>query len=412
MVFSWHHHNDWARAGADTSRHCSTIGVSPTNHDAPQAGERPPSGMLSGYTQTYLIWKTAEGAEASMVDGDGKEADDQTEHEILFRCGNWCYTGHVVLRSDLGLEDMPVAIPLLQRQQSRLHYYCNAGAIPQQSNFHQPIKLVYAASDFAAQCFSSGVVTSELARLADVYSWVEEDSRNTFFEMKVDPPSYMDNISLVCSKTYARGLIFIAVYCEGSFYFTVSDGEGDQPLLDVKFPDVSHHGQGVALLSQQAEVLEGLPLPPWFISLSLWHSLPSELKICPPPTRNLSTTEYIQVRRKTPLRTLAHKRTNCLFVLPSSDRSPLFCFFSFFPALLPRTLPDVLHHAAAGGERRVRSHVGVPRGALPVRELVLRGKRAVDAHHQPERHTARHSRAAHAAKPLGVRIQRGPGARH
>ena len=137
---------------------------SPRIMNTPQAGERPPSGMLSGYTQTYLIWKTANGAEASMVDGDGKEAEDQTEHEVLFRCGNWCYTGHVVLRNELGLEDMPVAIPLLQRQQSRLHYYCNAGAIPQQSNFHEPIKLVYAASDFAAQCFSSGVVTSVVPR--------------------------------------------------------------------------------------------------------------------------------------------------------------------------------------------------------------------------------------------------------
>ena len=77
--------------------------------------------MLSGYTQTYLIWKTAEGAEASMVDGDGKEADDQTEHEILFRCGNWCYTGHVAFdKRRIALSDIPRAIPMLQRQQNRL----------------------------------------------------------------------------------------------------------------------------------------------------------------------------------------------------------------------------------------------------------------------------------------------------
>lgn len=29
-------------------------------------------------------------------------------------------------------------------------------------------------------------------------------------------------------KTYARGLIFITVYQEGSFYVVMHDGEGDQ----------------------------------------------------------------------------------------------------------------------------------------------------------------------------------------
>jgi hypothetical protein len=264
---------------------------------AKKAGERPPTGLLSGYTQTYLIWKSKDfGAAVDDEGGGGKEADEQTEHEVLFRCGNWCYTGHVVLRNEIALEDMPVAIPLLQRQQSRLHYYCNAESIPPQSNFFQPMQFVYDGADFAARCLAADHVTDELGRLADVYEWMETDAGNTFFEMKADSPPFMDDISLVCSKTYARGLIFVAVYFEGSFYFTVSEGEGDQPLLDVKFPDVSHHGQGCQLLSQQMGSPDGAPLPPWFASLSLWHSMPSELKIAPPPTRNLSTSEYIQVR--------------------------------------------------------------------------------------------------------------------
>ena len=254
--------------------------------------------MLAGYTQTYLIWKSKDGTAVDDLGGGGKEADEQTEHEVLFRCGNWCYTGHVVLRNEIGLEDMPVVIPLLQRQQSRLHYYCNAESIPPQSNFFRPMKFVYDGSDFAAQCLSSNTVTDELGRLADVYSWMEEDAGNTFFEMKSQPPEFMNDISLVCSKTYARGLVFVAVYFDGAFYFTVSDGEGDQPLLDVKFPDVSHHGQGCQLLAATMGSLEGGRLPPWFQSLNLWHSMPAELKIAPPPTRNLSTSEYIQVRRR------------------------------------------------------------------------------------------------------------------
>ena len=47
----------------------------------------------------------------------------------------------------------------------------------------------------------------------------------------------MDGIALAASKTYARGLVFITVYFEKAFYVVVQDGEGDQPLLDVKFPD-------------------------------------------------------------------------------------------------------------------------------------------------------------------------------
>ena len=266
---------------------------------AKKAGERPPTGLLSGYTQTYLIWKSKDfGAAVDDEGGGGKEADEQTEHEVLFRCGNWCYTGHVVLRNEIALEDMPVAIPLLQRQQSRLHYYCNAESIPPQSNFFQPMQFVYDGADFAARCLAADHVTDELGRLADVYEWMETDAGNPFFEMKADSPPFMDDISLVCSKTYARGLIFVVVYFKKSFYFTVSDGEGNQPLLDVKFPDVSHQDQGCQLLSQQISAPDGAPpLPPWFSSLSLCHSVPSELKVEPPSTSNLSAAEYVQVRR-------------------------------------------------------------------------------------------------------------------
>ena len=72
------------------------------------------------------------------------------EQEVLFRCGNWCYTGHVVLNRNFSLSDLPIVIPLLQRQQSRLHYYCNADSVPEQSNFHEPMSMLYEAAEFAA----------------------------------------------------------------------------------------------------------------------------------------------------------------------------------------------------------------------------------------------------------------------
>ena len=134
-----------------------------------------------------MIWKTnADGTAVAAADAgdDGKE-DDQGEQEVLFRCGNWCYTGHVVLSKNFSLSDLPVVIPLLQRQQSRLHYYCNADCVPEQSNFHRPMSMLYEAAEFAAAELSSAAVSAELERLAGECTWLEEDSQKTFFEMKV-----------------------------------------------------------------------------------------------------------------------------------------------------------------------------------------------------------------------------------
>ena len=50
---------------------------------------------------------------------------------------------------------------------------------------------------------------------------------------------------MIASKTYTRGLIIICVYSERTLYFVVQSGEGDQALLDVRFPDVSKHGEGM-----------------------------------------------------------------------------------------------------------------------------------------------------------------------
>ncbi|CAN0529232.1 unnamed protein product [Laminaria digitata] len=51
--------------------------------------------------------------------------------KVLFRCGNWCYTGEVSF-AGLGdgeaitLKDIPRAVPMLQRQQDRLKFFCCA----------------------------------------------------------------------------------------------------------------------------------------------------------------------------------------------------------------------------------------------------------------------------------------------
>lgn len=64
---------------------------------------------------------------------------------------------------------------------------------------------------------------------------------------------------------------------------------GDQPLLDVKFPNVSHHGEGLKLHTSVEF------MPAWFLRMTLWHCMPSDLMVTPPPTRDMSSTSYIQM---------------------------------------------------------------------------------------------------------------------
>lgn len=129
------------------------------------------------------------------------------------------HQGHVVLNKTFSLKDAPLAIPLLQKQQSRLHYYCNANSIPQHSNFSKPIQYSYDVADFAAAALSSDAITNELERWSTQYEWIEEKPHETFFELQTNSPDFMNDVALLASKTYARGLIFVSVYFEGSFSF-------------------------------------------------------------------------------------------------------------------------------------------------------------------------------------------------
>jgi len=77
----------------------------------------PPSAKLlgEGYNQTYII----------LANNEPKK--NQDDHEVLFRCGNWCYKGKVQFNGlNFALDEVPIIVPTLQRQQGSLRYYCNA----------------------------------------------------------------------------------------------------------------------------------------------------------------------------------------------------------------------------------------------------------------------------------------------
>jgi hypothetical protein len=213
-----------------------------------------------GYNQTYIIMKSTR--------PEDKKGDTGQDNEVFFRCGNWCYVGLIQFNGlRLATSDVPVLIPALQKQQGALRYFCNANNVPTSSQFASPLKFYHEASEFFSSEIVSEEIEKEMRKMSSVFTWIEDDTSQTYFELTVnDVPSCMENVGLIASKTYTRGLIIISIYVEKVFYFVVQSGEGDQPLLDVRFPDVSKHGQGL-LLSTYND-----PLEPWR-KLTLWHIL-------------------------------------------------------------------------------------------------------------------------------------------
>ena len=52
----------------------------------------------------------------------------------------------------------------------------------------------------------------------------DNDSSKTYFELNLDPPECLKNVSLIASKNYYRGLILISIFCEMNFYFVIQPG--------------------------------------------------------------------------------------------------------------------------------------------------------------------------------------------
>lgn len=136
-------------------------------------------------------------------------------------------------------------------------------------------------------------IQSELQKMSSVFPWINDDTATTYFELTLgNMPDYMDKIGLIASKTYTRGLIIIAIYFENTLYFVIQPGDGDQALLDVRFPDVSKHGQGLLLQCYNDDSVA-------YRKLTLWHSVEPEVVIEPKiipkiKTMSVSSTNYQQ----------------------------------------------------------------------------------------------------------------------
>ena len=255
------------------------------NTDAKGYPKASAKALNDGYNQTYVILKNS----------PQDEKKSEKDNDVFFRCGNWCYTGQIQFGGlKIGAADLCLLIPILQKQQGSLRYYCNSSTVPTSSVYCDPLQFLHAAIEFVAEEMTSASVEKELKKMSSIFPWIDADGATTHFELSMgDVPHYMEKVGLVASKTYSRGLIIISIFTENVFYFVIQNGEGDQPLLDVHFPDVSKHGQGLQLQSYNDPSLS-------WRKLTLWHVLdcnprPAAERVIPKlRTVNISSSNYQQ----------------------------------------------------------------------------------------------------------------------
>ncbi|ETW07440.1 hypothetical protein H310_01954 [Aphanomyces invadans] len=219
--------------------------------------------LREGYNQTYVI-----------------QSSSTHLHEVLFRCGNWCYTGKVDLGdSEITLSDLPLVIPALQKQQGSLQFLCEWKQIPSTSPYAVPMETLYDAFDFIGTELASKSIEKKLMKAAQENAWVDDDGATdgkNFFELETGGFDCFDGIDLVASKTFVRGLVLLVIYYRRSFYVVLQEGDGEQPLLDVRFPDLSQHLQGVHLRHYQENFMN-------MKKLVLWQAMPADLASKSPP---------------------------------------------------------------------------------------------------------------------------------
>lgn len=150
--------------------------------------------------------------------------------------------------------------------------------------------------------------------MANIFPWIDDDNSSTYFELTVgELPEFMNDVSIVASKTYTRGLIILSIYFDRSIYCLIQGGEGDQPLLDVRFPDISKHGQGLHINSYSND-------DRGYKKLTLWHVVDVgngaafvRREIPKIKTLNVSTSNYEQ--------------TYCILKSTNENDSPLLSVY-------------------------------------------------------------------------------------
>ena len=259
------------------SLHSDAKGIDGSNGSAaPSMRAAYQSVLRGGYNQTYLMMKSSQ----------------ENIREVFFQCGQWCYKGDIdFFGVPLKPNTLPTVIPAIQRQQGKMKYFCPTKAVPENTLYFQPLQFSQDCLDFVATEITSEKVEKELYKWSKIYPWINEETSKTYFELIVNLREEISScIDLIATKTYSRGLIIVSVLFENSFYFVVQEGEGDQPLLDVSFPNVSSHGQGLLLTSYSESC------SPWK-RLTLWHNMDARKEEAKSSSQHTSLASALKTQR-------------------------------------------------------------------------------------------------------------------
>ena len=214
------------------------------------------------YMQTYCILKP--------------NKLNRSDRDVLFRFGSWCYSGNVELIETLAIDDIPHVIPALRVQQHELTYLCDISSIPEENIFSEP--MIYnnrITTALEEEILSVESVISAITEKSNTNNWFGQDPRNIFFEFSsVNTNSSIftkNHIDLIATKSYRpNGLIVMTIYFDGTYYVCINDGDGDQPLLDSKFPCIVQ-GKGYQLKTYP----NGLESFPELRNFKVWQNAQS-----------------------------------------------------------------------------------------------------------------------------------------
>ena len=138
--------------------------------------------LREGYNQTYIIKKSKTAL-----------------HDILFRCGNWCYTGRVDLGDpEIGLSELVAVVPALQKQQGSLQFLCEWKRMPASSQFTKPLHTLYDAFDFIGNELVSEHIQHSLLKAAESCAWIDDDDARNYFELQTNEYECFEVIQLHC----------------------------------------------------------------------------------------------------------------------------------------------------------------------------------------------------------------------
>jgi hypothetical protein len=141
---------------------------------------------------------------------------------------------------------------------------------------------MYEIADFMSDELHGEEVRGKLEELAsskNLPSWVEADDGKTFFELQVsmfesDGETYgsvsknMEKCEAAICKAYVGGMLLYIAFLEQSFYIVLEEGDDEQPLLRMEFPDISSRGAVYQIRSYDVDRTGGMT------SLVLWQGRP------------------------------------------------------------------------------------------------------------------------------------------